>query len=452
VGVKRQSTRAARRASKLVRSSAALVAWLILSWGFGARAEAGALTLADVIARAQQDPPRVLSALAALARRRAESHLAEGAYLPVFSAQAQAQLGYDNRPFLGGLRFDSTSWNGAGTVNADWTLISLARPSAIAATRKSAQAEEQSARDARRVAVGAAVELYVRALSTFSLIEDAELTLQRRTQQSQAIQGLSRAGLRPSVDATRAEVEAVAARYRLELRRVERSSALAALAAALGKNPEAVLIPSPPASDPFVGPQTAHAAVTLALSQRPDLQRFEAALAARQSELQAAILRRAPVLGISATGSISYVDLIGPGLGAQGRSYAGSGMAYLRWSGLDANVIRAADVARASVLEAQRALESALLDVRTQTIDAVYAVQRAKTELERAHELLAGARATREAQLERYKAGVASLLELLDAESLEQNARLSRIEAARDYDVARVRLLSACGGLEQLGK
>jgi outer membrane protein len=89
----------------------------------------------------------------------------------------------------------------------------------------------------------------------------------------------------------------------------------------------------------------------------------------------------------------------------------------------------------------------ATLDLRGQVVDAVFAVERAKKELERATEVLGAAAATREAQLGRYKAGVASLLELLDAESLEQNARLTRIETSRDYDVARARLLAVVGGL-----
>ena len=47
----------------------------------------------------------------------------------------------------------------------------------------------------------------------------------------------------------------------------------------------------------------------------------------------------------------------------------------------------------------------------------------------------------------RYLAGLASLLELLDAEDLEQEARQRRIEAQRDEAIKSAQLLSACGML-----
>ncbi len=60
------------------------------------------------------------------------------------------------------------------------------------------------------------------------------------------------------------------------------------------------------------------------------------------------------------------------------------------------------------------------------------------------------AQVTRVAQNERYRAGVASLLDLLDAEGVEQNARRQHIESLRDHRLARVRLLAICGQLERL--
>jgi outer membrane protein len=104
-----------------------------------------------------------------------------------------------------------------------------------------------------------------------------------------------------------------------------------------------------------------------------------------------------------------------------------------------------ADVAEASKVQAERALEVTQQAVSGEAVAGFYALQRAKLERERAIEVLLTAGATREAQNDRYRVGVGSLLELLDAESLEQDARLRRIEAERDEAIASARLLAACG-------
>jgi outer membrane protein TolC len=70
-------------------------------------------------------------------------------------------------------------------------------------------------------------------------------------------------------------------------------------------------------------------------------------------------------------------------------------------------------------------------------VAASHAVLRAKIGLERATAVLRASEVTRDAQNDRYRAGVASLLELLDAENLAQEARRAGIEAERDQQLAR---------------
>ena len=79
-------------------------------------------------------------------------------------------------------------------------------------------------------------------------------------------------------------------------------------------------------------------------------------------------------------------------------------------------------------------------------------MRHAKILFERAVAVLRAAEVTREAQNGRYRAGVASMLELLDAENLEQQARRQRIEAERDYRIASARLLWAGGRLDALAR
>lgn len=129
-----------------------------------------------------------------------------------------------------------------------------------------------------------------------------------------------------------------------------------------------------------------------------------------------------------------------------------SGALYLRWAALDPEVWRRARVTHAALREARRKLEASLLDVRAEAVEAAYEVKRTRALLEQAVQTTTAARAARDAQNERYRMGVASLLELLDVEAVEQSARRQRIEAERNHRVAQVRLLAASGELEELSR
>ena len=154
------------------------------------------------------------------------------------------------------------------------------------------------------------------------------------------------------------------------------------------------------------------------------------------------------ILGAQLSGTLAHNEVLS-GVGIDGPTYLASGGLVLRWNGLDASVWRQAKVADASLAEAEATLVSSTLTVRAEAVAAAYAVEQQRAALEQAQQLLTAATVMREAQRERYRAGVASLLELMDAETIEQAARVRRIEASRDYDLARMRLLSACGVLSQ---
>ena len=91
-----------------------------------------------------------------------------------------------------------------------------------------------------------------------------------------------------------------------------------------------------------------------------------------------------------------------------------------------------------------------LQNVVTEAVQAVYTLQSMRIARERADAVLRIAETTRATQAGRYRTGVGSLLELLDGEAVEQQARQRRIEAVRDADVAAARLLAACGLLGRL--
>jgi outer membrane protein len=442
--------------------------------GTAARAETAPelIGLPELLQRALVDPPRVLAARATLARADAERSLAQGSYFPSVMLQVSEGIAYDNRQQVptsllndladlfkqAGLdveapkqsgRLHSTSQQLVGTGSLDWSLINIAREKGIKGATLNRDAMGHALSGAQRAALSAACELYMRALTASAFVSDAELTEQRRTQQHQAITALVKAGLRPPVDETRARIEAVAAKYRLEIRHVDERASFAALAVSVGRDPVRPLRPQPLPETGFDVPSSLEQATAAAFEHRPELRQLRSSLAARQAELSSTLWRRAPTVGISGNASISYIDTF-RGQGYDGSQYSMAGQVYLRIQSFDAAVWRSAAVARANMLQAQRTLEATTLDIKAEVADASFGVQRTRAELESATQVLSAAEAAREAQNGRYQTGIASLLELLDAEAVEQNARFQRIQAERDHQIANVRLLAATGLIRQL--
>lgn len=472
--------------------------WLMLGWlaaGAVAQAEEPAprpVTLADVLKKARTHPPMVLAALARYRRFEALEHQARGAYLPTLTLGAQGGVAYTNMPLLvrgvdssklpaptgpsddlltainnveallravsdpanqilEQTRFKNTSLNALGNATVDWSIVDVARGHRVDAAHAEKHGQEHAVGGIQRAAELAAAELFVRSVAAERLIQDAELSLERRTEQLSAINALVQAGIRPSVDAQRAELEAVATRHGVQIRVIERRAAIAALGVALGEDPSLPLAPVAWHDDPFEVPTDLAKAIALAVEHRPEIRELEASVAARQAEERAARGLRFPTFGVQGSGQLSYTD-VRKGDGISGDQYNASGVLYMRWSAFDAQLWRQTKVTHQATFEAQKRFEAALQQLRGEVADALYAVQRAKAQLDMAEEMLTAASTTREAQNQRYRAGVATLLELLDAEEVEQRARLTRLEAARDYDLVRARLLATCGLLTRLGQ
>ena len=408
------------------------------------------LSLPQVLQLAERDPPKIRAAYAAVARAVATAGYARAKYWPVLSAQANGGYAYENSLILPGApRIDSSSLSGQGSASFDWALLNPPLPATVASADAEARGERQAARATERDALELAAELYIRARAATEIVDDAETTLQRRTSELTAIEGLVQSGNRPPVDAQRARIDLVSAQFGVRMRRTEERAAFVALAAAIGMPPTSLARPAPDDLGALYVEMTPKQATALAMNNRPEVRRFEALLEARKSDHVATVNARLPTLGISATGSASYLD-VRSGLGVPGPTYAASAVVYLRWSGLDPTVWFKVDVSKAEIDEADRQLGATTFSVASEAVAAWYALEQAKADVERAEAVLSAAQAVTGAQESRYRAGMASLLDLLDVEATEQNARFARIAAHRDRALAAMRLLSACGLLRRV--
>ncbi len=435
--------------------------------------EVRSVTLHDVLARAKDNPPAVRAALAQLERVRAEEAYTRGAYIPQLLFEVGSGISYDNRnttpnkisvpayvapgqreAYANALRtprYEAGSLSSYGRATLDYALLDRARRYAVNASSKRSQTQREVFAGSQREALAAAAELYFQSLAAGELVHDARLTSERRSQQHVAISGLVKAGMKPPVDAMRAEIEVVNAKHALEMREIEEQASFSALAAAIGVDPAQPVRPAAIDDSVWPVPLEPRAATALAIEHRPEVRELEAALEASRAEHRSAIGGRLPTVGVAGTGNVNHAEILS-GTGIQGFSYTASASLYLRWAAVDPQVWRRAQVTRAAIVEAERALEATLLQIRAAVYEAAYEVKRMRSLLEQATQVLAAAEVARMAQNQRYRAGVASLLELLDAEGVEQNARRQRIEAERDHHIANARLLAASGMIEQLAR
>jgi outer membrane protein TolC len=410
------------------------------------------VTLRDVLRGAQRDPPAVRAALAALVRADAQRSSAQLAYLPSLVGQANGGISYDNQLVVPGApRIDSESLTAQASASIDWAILDLSRAARVDAARSDARAQRFAAEDAQRASMQASAELYVRALAAVALVDDATLTLERRTTLARGVHDLVRTGVHPPVDGARADVELANAKHALIARQIEARAALRALSAAVGGDPAAPLSPQGDDTSILEVSLPARRAKEEADANRPEVQQSTAALTARRADYDAAVDARLPTFGVSATGSASYAQ-VNSGIGIDGAVYSASAVAYLRWNALDPVVWGRAAPAEAASEEAKQERDRIILSVEAEAVAASFAAEAAKNDLDLAMAVLGAAGAVREAQTERYRAGVASLVELVDAESLDQQARIGRILARRDYLTAGARLLSACGLLARLAR
>ena len=405
--------------------------------------------LEDVVAQARTAPSAIHAAMAALRRELRERDRLAGGRLPALTVEGVAGVVYDNRPVLPGppvIRFDSTTLGVSGSATAEWTLLDAARRRRIQAADARAKQQEQTVEEVRRAAVWDATQLFFRARAAQLLVDEADTTLARRSEQLQAIAGLVDAGRRPIVDQQRATLEVVAARHALDIRRVEARSLGIGLAVAMGREPTQPVRPDPEDTIP-VPPRALEDVVKRGTARHPTLARLQAGVQAREAEHGAALASRWPTLGLSLSGSAGYND-IRSGNGVSGHLFGGTAAAFVRWRGLDPTIWREARVAEAALDQARFAYEHEALGVRADVTQAALEVERTGAALAQAEELLASASVVREAQDARYQRGLSSVLELLDAAALEQQSRVGRIEADLQSELAVARLALLCGELD----
>ncbi|OGS92043.1 MAG: transporter [Gallionellales bacterium GWA2_60_18] len=182
--------------------------------------------------------------------------------------------------------------------------------------------------------------------------------------------------------------------------------------------------------------------ITEARRLRPDLRAAEAQVKAAEASANAARGASKPSVSLSASteqvnsaGSTSHGSSLGVSVSVP--LFAGYAPTYR---------IRAAE----AQLEAQQArTEQVRLQVALDVWNAYYNLNTATQSLRTSIDLLNSAEQSERVALGRYRAGVGSILDVLNAQSALASARQQRIQSGLDWNVGRAALAQAMGSLDE---
>ena len=421
-----------------------------------------AYTLDEALAYARQHQPQIRSALAELAARKAEARVPRAGWMPQVGAVVELFAATSNNtsavylnvpevdlPRIGatpGHTTDTTSWRPSPSTLAGLSLTQevydfgriAARASTADALAAVAETDVEAARLDGQLAVEEAFHGVLAAREVLRATEDAYA---RATTHRDFAQAGTRSGLRPPIDLTRAQADVA----QLGVRRIRARSGLqisrAALAAAMGAESTEVDATSistaqsvSPAFDEVLRLAIARNPVVLAASAHLDAQR--ATTRALTRELLPNLFASAGLSGRAGGAAPSNGDV----------PYGGGWLPDVaNWHvGLVAswNIFDGAALARRAASTARE--EAARAELELARVSVGLGAQRSYLELDAAVQALPGleesvtaARANQAQAEARFKAGLGTVVELADAETLLTRAQLEL--AVGEFSVARTR-------------
>ncbi|HWA36470.1 MAG TPA: efflux transporter outer membrane subunit [Burkholderiales bacterium] len=389
-------------------------------------------------------------AVARVDEARALIREAESGYLPTIDARGGAsrqQISTRTATVPPGAPREFSSYR--GTLNVSYELDLFGR---VRAGARAAQAEfeaSEAAREGVRTALAAEVAksyFTLRALDeqvqltreSIGLREDA-LNLQRKRRE---------AGITSEFEFRQLEAEAAALRTQLPPLERQREAEEAALSVLLGRTPREVFeasVARKAASAEQPGPLVVPSGMpSELLLRRPDLVEAERRLAAGNARIAAARAEMFPSIALTAalggeSASLSNLFSSGAGIWSLGLALTQPIFAGGR---LEARTEAAEARERQLVAAYRKAIQAAFSETRAAISAQARARESYDAETARADALTETARLARL----RYTNGIASQLDVIDAERGLLAARSARIEALRQYRAAVADLFRALGG------
>lgn len=396
--------------------------------------------LLELIAAAQAVSPDVAQARARLAQARAAQVAARAALLPSLDGQASASRGFNEQ--VGGLA--STAQAG---LQAGWEIDLFGGNAATSDAARERLAGAGAEWHEARVSVAAEVALQVSGWRTCAqLLGVAESDTRSRGETARLSLESEKAGFTAPATAALASASFSDAKVRAERQRMQCEIHLKTLVALTGQD-EATLRARLAAAPPLQAPEALFAITTVpaqALAQRPDVYAAEREVAAASAEVGAARAEQYPRLSLTGSVGRGWVRTGGVSISSNTWSIGPVALslplfdAGRRTAQVDAAEARygaAVQVYRAQVRQAVSEVEQALVQLASTAARSTDAEQAA-----------AGYRRSFEATEARWRAGLASLVELEDARRTALAAETALVALQQERMAAWIALYRAVGG------
>ena len=451
-------------AAPMIRSFARILAIMVVLCPAGASAQgtqtppqtppAVHLTLEQALQYAIDHYPTVRAALEQVNASTAGVSVAKSAYLPRLDSLWQSNRGTANNifgqvfpqsviPAMSGPVLDSASggsvWGSATGALFSWEPFDFGLRHATVASAEAAVARARAGEELTRLDVQTAVgAAFLNIVGAQRAVVALQADVDRRDLLARAVHTLVDNQLRPGAEASRTDAERAAAQTRLIQAQQAVTLAQITLARVLGvtTGPLAIdattLVDRLPADAPTAAPtthpftQVRQAAVDVARAQEDILSRTDLP----RVYLQSTVFARGS--GANANGQL---DGSLSGLGLDRANWA-AGVQVVFPNLFDFTSLRARKAAAAASARAETALyDEALLTVTSQQQAAAAMVQASRAVAGNTPVQLAAARQSEAQATARYQAGLASIVEVADAQSLlaqaEVQDQLARIDVWR---------------------
>ncbi len=404
---------------------------LMLVIAVSAQAQAP-VTLTGAVESALSQHPSVTAAQQALVA--AQARLAQAQAGRNIQVALTAESSYGNTANIppGGAGTTTTS----ATVSASLALINQQVHYQVKQAEAAVASAGAALAQARQDVALAAAQAYFSVLQAQAVVATREAAVAQADAQVRQADARVRAGVAARADVLQAQASLAAAQVELIAARNQVETTLAQLRAAMGRPlTDAAAVAPPPA--PQIVPLSREQAIAGA-SDRPEVVRSQADIAAAQAALALAEVQARPLLTVATASSLDVLK--------DPKDVVWSIGATVTYDLIDGGRAQAAVAeARANVAAAQakqaQALQSAQVDAFTAWVSLQDA--QARVVAARASET-AAAEALRAAE-GRYQAGVGTIVEVLAARAASQSAGLSRIQAEFDVQTAVLRLRYAVG-------
>jgi outer membrane protein TolC len=305
------------------------------------------------------------------------------------------------------------------------------------------EAERHGYDDARRVVVLVVTNLYLQAVAAESRVAAARAQLETAESLYTLAVDQNRAGIVPRLDVLRADVERKAAAQRRIAAQNEAARARSMLGRAIGFPPGQAFTLADAMSYAKVAPLDADAVRARAFELRPDVLRAEARVAAAQSAARAASSERLPSLSVD--GNYGW---IGSSAATAEKTFAVAATVHVPLFAAGKTEARVRE-STAELRQRQAELQDVRAGVSYEIESALRDVTAAAEQVEVAESATAvAAEALTQAQ-DRFRAGVATNIEVIQAQEASVAAHEAYIAALYAHNIAKAVLARAIGVDEQ---